>query len=216
MNQFDDLVDEIAKRVMSSLKEKNVNDSNTLKQTNTIQLKSYAMIGENTIVEEYYKKQNFKSTNEYSDALVDVLVISEVNLYSIPRLANLLSVTKEEEAILNHILNNKKVILLAEAVQGIEKTENKPFKTLFQKHLNEVSKMGIEIVHLSHFNEEPKKADVQSQKSIKKKLITLKSVQELELDRGEVFVIEPNAIITALAKDYLNDLSIVVERRGML
>lgn len=75
--------------------------------------------------------------------------------------------------------------------------------------------MGIEIVHLSHFNEEPKKADVQSQKSIKKKLITLKSVQELELDRGEVFVIEPNAIITALAKDYLNDLSIVVERRGM-
>ncbi|UUX33334.1 hypothetical protein [Fundicoccus culcitae] len=211
MNHLEDLVDEVTKRVMVAI-QKYPNDIPKILEDEQSKL-SYATLGEDQpAINNYFCQLGYykKDVN-----VADVLVITQINPYSIPRLANVMPINKDEELILDYISNNKTVYLLSNIIQEFGNKASNYFKRRYTQHVNDLKSLGIQIVDDSFFSIGNTRQEQVSKTQKKKKLITLKDIQSMSLNRNEIFEIDKGVIITDLAKDYLNDLNIQVKKRGI-
>lgn len=214
MNHLEDLVDEITRRVILAIQE----NSETTSSSNESESPkyTYSFIGkERKNIESYFKHHGY-GNNSKKDKQSDVLVITEINTYSIPRIANIIPVNEEEELILDYVLNNKTVYLLLDAIQEFSNKAGDQLKKRYNQHLNELKKVGVQIVDDSFFSIESRANSRMGEHSTKKKLITLDYIQSFSLNRNDTFELDKNVIITPLAMDYLKDLNIQVKRRGII
>lgn len=213
MNHLEDLVNEVTKRVMLAIKENSVTIASSVEKP--APKYTYSLIGkERKNVESYFNHHEYgRSPN--NDKQSDVLVISEINKYSIPRIANIIPINAEEELVLDYVQDGKTVYLLSDSIQGMNNTAGDQFNKKYNQHVNELKKMGIQIVNESFFSIEKKGNARSGEHGTKKKLITLDYIQSFSLNRNDTFEIDKNVIITPLAVDYLKDLNIQIKRRGI-
>ncbi|XJS10943.1 hypothetical protein ACF3NG_01380 [Aerococcaceae bacterium WGS1372] len=213
MNHLEDLVDEVTKRVMLAIKENSVTALSSVEKPTPKY--TYSLIGkERSKVESYFKHHDYgRSTN--NDKQSDVLVISEINMYSIPRIANIIPINAQEELILDYVQQGKTVYLLSDSIQGMNNNTGDQFNKKYNQHVNDLKKMGIRVVNESFFSIENELNSRTGEHGTKKKLITLDYIQSFSLNRNDTFELDKNVIITPLAMDYLKDLNIQVKRRGI-
>lgn len=213
MDHFEQLVDEVVKRVMDAIPQQKDGLPNQVETQSP--KKTYILIGKEYQAIETYLNHYQYSKNNSADKISDLLVITEINPYSIPRMANIMPMTEEEELILNHVLNNKTVYLLSEAIQEFNNKAEGQFKRRFSQHINELKKLGVQFVSASYFSIDNQEVKPLGAHGTKKKLITLAYIQSFSLNHNDIFEIDKNVIVTPLAMDYLKDLNINIKRRGI-
>lgn len=213
MDHFEQLVDEVVERVMDAIQQQKDSLPNPVETESP--KKTYTLIGkEYQTIETYFNHHQY-SKNNSQDETSDVLVITEINPYSIPRMANIMPMTEQEEVVLNYVLNNKTVYLLSEAIQGVTTKVEGQFKRRYSQHVNELKKLGVQFVNTSYFSSDNHEVKSLGAHGTKKKLITLDYLQSFSLNNYDTFEIEKNVIVTPLAMDYLKDLNIIIKRRGI-
>ena len=99
-------------------------------------------------------------------------------------------------------------------LQGIKHVTSRTLLQVLDNYKNQLVKYGASILALKRFekinetiNKEVK--DVVN-KVDKKELLTLEKVRKLDLQAGDVYEVNKNIIVTALARDYMRDLGVQI------
>lgn len=176
-----------------------------------------AVIGEqHPTISAYYKEKGYQNITGHFFLTADVLLVTELSLFSLTRLAQLLPQGKDEQAILQQLLQNKNLYVLEDGLELSKKRSvmNQRMLTEFDKAKLTLQKWGATFVSKDYFEDKPTgRQPVSSVSPVKKELITVAKVQALSLSKEDVFYVTPNMIVTALAKDYLKDKEIHIEKR---
>lgn len=177
-----------------------------------------AFIGEPTEeMGRYFQEKGYSDITNREIISPDLLVVTKLPLYSLTRLAQLVPQNDSEEKILNRLLNKQALWILEEGMGFTQKRQNMPSQMVpvFDKAKLELQKWGAKYVTQATFQKGTPVAAAPTKKvSTKKELITIAKVQQLKLGAGAVFQVQPNMIVTALAKDYLRDHDILIEKRN--
>lgn len=175
-----------------------------------------AVIGEkNPIIDSYYKEKGYQNVSDHPFLAADVLLVTELSLFSLTRLAQLLPQGNDEEAILKQLLQKQTLYIVEEGLELSKKRPvlNRQMAAEFDKAKVTLQKWGANFVSIDFFKGGSTVAQPSTPaRPTKRELITVAKVQALSLSKGDVFSVTPNMIVTALAKDYLKDKEISIEK----
>lgn len=204
MDQMEKIVQLVTDRLLSQLEQKT-------------EQPTIAFYGpKNSKVLHFYEQKGYRE----ADTLVsvpEVVVVTEMPLFTLTRLANLAPQGKDEEKLLKRLFKQQTTFIVEEGLeyQNPEANVPKMMKPVFDRARIDLQKWGASFVNLTYFDGEKTAGSLtqKSSASAKKELITATKIQNLKLRSGDHFVVTPNMIITALAKDYLRDQGISIEMR---
>lgn len=161
-------------------------------------------------ISRYYEERGFQQVAPMELSTPEVVIVTELELYQMTRLAGLMPINETEEALLNRLMQQKTVVVLEE---GIEKAfMPKSMQAPFEKAKVELRKWGVQFKQESAFHH-PAVTQTAPTTQKKKELITAAKIQNKKLSAGDTFYATPDMIITALAKDYLREQNIQLEVR---
>ncbi|MGY4105492.1 hypothetical protein ACWOA0_07680 [Ignavigranum ruoffiae] len=140
------------------------------------------------------------------------IIVKGLGWESLFRLKNLVSITQNEEVIIKGLLEDKLIIL----IRPTNWPKNKLMISKAEETLRDLKRMGLVFLHEEELNNYINSQGVKEQQSFigqpmktKKKLVTVDILrEEYDLKQLTEFKKEPNMIITALAKDYLQENNI--------
>ena len=179
--------------------------------------KTVVFIGkEYSSIRTYYEKRNYKIASLKDKSDTDIIIVTELTILNMNRIALGLPQTEDEVMIFQHFLNGKKVFFLEEGMElhASQHVAPRALLQVLENYKNQLVRYGASILPLKHFekingaiNQEVNdKAD----KSDRKELITVAKVRKLNLHAGDIFETDKNVIVTALARDYLRDLGVEI------
>lgn len=167
----------------------------------------------------------------------DMILVTTMSPTMLANLANGMAKTREEEIILDRLLNGKKVFILEDAYeyQRYRRVAYKALFHLYQDYEMKLRNFGIQVIHnpveiykenvyyskrqyqqfadqtYKNGNDEPNtiigKVDWR-----KKHLLLEKDFMNSRLDRNRVVLITEDCIITPMARDYIREHQIHIER----
>ncbi len=164
----------------------------------------------------YYEKRGYEIVSVKGKFDVDVVIVTELSVLNMNRIALGLPQTEYEVIIFQRLFDKRDVIFLEEGMelQVSKYVASRALLQFLENQKNQLVKYGASILPLKNFeninetiNKEVK--DV-VHKIDKKELITIKKVQKLNLQAGDIFETDKNFIITALARDYMRDLGVKI------
>lgn len=164
----------------------------------------------------YYEKKGYEIVSVKDKYDTDIVIVTELSILNMNRIALGLPQTEDEVIIFERLLNNKDVIFLEEGMelQEIKHVTSRTLLQVLDNYKNQLVKYGASILALKRFekinetiNKEVK--DVVN-KVDKKELLTLEKVRKLDLQAGDVYEVNKNIIVTALARDYMRDLGVQI------
>lgn len=179
--------------------------------------RTVAFLGkEYSSIRTYYEKRGYEiaSVKDKSDA--DIVIVTELPILNMNRIALGLPQTEDEVIIFQRLLNKKDAIFLEEGMelQASQHVASRALLQFLENQKNQLVRYGASILPLKNFekinetiNKEVK--DVIN-KSDRKELLTIKKVQKLNLQAGDIFETDKNFIVTALARDYMRDLGVQI------
>ena len=174
-----------------------------------------AFVGEPTEdISRYFQEKGYNDITDYEVISPDLLVVVNLPLYSLTRLAQLIPQNETEEKILNRLINKQALWIVEEGMSFTRKRAHLPNQMVqvFDKAKQDLQKWGVKYVNQTLFRKGTSMEPTEKKKkSTKKELITVTKAQRLQLSAGDTFYVQPNMILTALAKDYLRDRDIVIE-----
>lgn len=178
----------------------------------------FAFMGEpKEFIVRYFQSQGYEQGNLRMSGSVEVLVITEMTLYMLTRLAQLAPNNSNEEAILDRLMKQESILVLEEGMDyNIKKVQiPKIMQSPFEKAKVELKKWGMKFVNQEYFQESERNLAQPLSVSFprRKELITATKIQNMHLQAGDIFEVTSNMIVTALAKDYLHDQNIIMEVR---
>ncbi|CRH23135.1 hypothetical protein ACN6J9_10815 [Carnobacterium maltaromaticum] len=142
----------------------------------------------------------------------DILFISQLSVDQMGRIANACPQTLEESSILKHFLKGKKVLLLQEGIEfyAYRQSASYGLRQKLEEFELQWRRYGAEIVSEEEKTWQlPRSQNEQlDQGMVTKKVWTEAKIKELNLVSGTNFKLENNALLTALAKDYLREKNI--------
>lgn len=154
---------------------------------------------------------NSVSTNDYNiisfeeAAGAEKIFITELSLKLLSSLANLTYTSKEEEFILNSILKGKEIYIFQNNIEYKKYIDTLP-KEIYKKYVSyENTLKSYNVKFIKNINE------LQKNNSKKEKLISLDNINKY-ISNGKV-VLNNDMIITPLAKDYIAENKLILERR---
>ena len=164
----------------------------------------------------YYEKRNYKIASVKDKSDTDIIIVTELTILNMNRIAQGLPQTEDEVIIFQHLLNGKKVFFLEEGMElhASQHAAPRALLQVLENYKNQLVKYGASILPLKHFEkingavnqEVNEKAD----KNDRKELLTIAKVRKLNLHAGDIFETDKNVIVTALARDYLRDLGVEI------
>lgn len=164
----------------------------------------------------YYEEKGYEIVSVKDKYDTDIVIVTELSILNMNRIALGLPQTEDEVIIFERLLNNKDVVLLEEGMelQGIKHVTSRTLLQVLENYKNQLVKYGASILALKNFekinetiNKEVK--DVVN-KVDKKELLTLAKVRKLDLQAGDIYEVNKNIIVTALARDYMRDLGVQI------
>lgn len=164
----------------------------------------------------YYEKKGYEIVSVKDKYDTDIVIVTELSILNMNRIALGLPQTEDEVIIFERLLNNKDVVFLEEGIelQGIKHVTSRALLQVLENYKNQLVKYGASILALKKFekinetiNKEVK--DVVN-KVDKKELLTLAKVRKLDLQAGDIYEVNKNIIVTALARDYMRDLGVQI------
>ena len=201
MDELDKVVRLVTDRLIEKLQE---TDQSTV-----------AFVGEPTAeMMRYFNEKGYSDITNREIMSPDLLVVVKLPVYTLTRLAQLAPQSDTEEKILNRLLNKQALWIIEEGLAITQKRQNIPSQMgqVFDKAKQELQRWGAKYVNQAFFEKGAAVVTTDKSKvSTKKELMTVTKAQQLNLSAGEVFYVQPNMILTALAKDYLRDRDIVIE-----
>ena len=154
---------------------------------------------------------NSVSTNDYNiisfeeASGAEKIFITELSLKLLSSLANLTYTSKEEEFILNSILKGKEIYIFQNNIEYKKYIDTLP-KEIYKKYVSyENTLKSYNVKFIKNINE------LQKNNSKKEKLISLDNINKY-ISNGKV-VLNNDMIITPLAKDYIAENKLILERR---
>lgn len=166
----------------------------------------------------------------------DMILVSTISPIMLANLANGMANTREEEIILDRLLNGKKVYILEEAFeyQRYRRIAYKALFHLYQDYEMKLRNYGIQVIQnpVDMFKENNYYSKRQYQQFTdqnyngndvpntiigkvdwrKKHLLLEKDFMNSRLDRNRVVLITEDCIITPMARDYIREHQIHIER----
>lgn len=154
---------------------------------------------------------NSVSTNDYNiisfqeASGAEKIFITELSLKLLSSLANLTYTSKEEEFILNSLLKGKEIYIFQNNIEYKKYIDTLP-KEIYKKYVSyENTLKSYNVKFIKSINE------LQKNNSKKEKLISLDNINKY-ISNGKV-VLNNDMIITPLAKDYIAENKLILERR---
>lgn len=167
----------------------------------------------------------------------DVLLITTMSPTMLANLANGMAKTKEEEIVLDSLLNGKKVYILNDAYE-YQRYRNVAYKALYhlyQDYEMKLSNYGIQVIQnpleiigekANYNNKQYRQFVDQSYKSgcdvsnitigkvdwRKKHLLLEKDFMNSRMESNRIVLITKDCIITPMARDYIREHQIQIER----
>lgn len=203
MENIDQLVQFITDRLLVNLEE--------AKQGSTLYLIGDEELRQSLLVQGYQLQTD--------GAVADELVIDQLGLDALLRIASLSPIEDIERLVLNRLLNGQRV-LISEKIINRDHYQQTARPSLYRELMRQKEKLasyGVvfyqpdQLPHL--LSDEVKKSQVRSTDVAAKRpsssslgqnrLITEAKLKAMALAEGDVFQLEKGMIITALAKDYL-------------
>jgi len=179
--------------------------------------KTVVLLGrEYSSIRTYYEKRNYKIASVKDKSDTDIIIVTELTILNMNRIALGLPQTEDEVMIFQHFLNGKKVFFLEEGMElhASQHVASRALLQVLENYKNQLVRYGASILPLKHFekinetiNQEVK--DI-THKSDRKELLTVAKVRKLNLHAGDIFETDRNIIVTALARDYLRDLGVEI------
>ena len=164
----------------------------------------------------YYENRGYEIAPEKDKFNADIVIVTELSILNMNRIALGLPQTEDEVIIFEHLLNGKKVLILEEGMElhASQHIAPRALLQVLENYKNQLVRYGASILPLKHFEkingavnqEVNEKAD----KSDRKELLTIAKVRKLNLHAGDIFETDKNVIVTALARDYLRDLGVEI------
>jgi len=179
---------------------------------------SFSFLGEpKEYIIRYYQEKGFQYVASCGIESPQILIVTELPLYRMTRLAHFTPLDDSEKGLLNRLMDQKSLVVLEDGIEYTQKKKDIPEKirTPFEKARLELKKLGVQFMDQTEFH----KTGVQqntptvSAGAKKKELVTMQKLQKSGLSDGDTFIVTPNMIITALAKDYIHDRHIQVDER---
>ena len=177
--------------------------------------KTVVFIGkEYSSIRTYYEKRNYKIASVKDKSDTDIIIVTELTILNMNRIALGLPQTEDEVMIFQHFLNGKKVFFLEEGMElhASQHVAPRALLQVLENYKNQLVRYGASILPLKHFekingaiNQE---VNDKANKSDRKELLTVAKVRKLNLHAGDIFETDKNIIVTALARDYLRDLGV--------
>jgi ethanolamine utilization protein len=165
----------------------------------------------------YYEQQGMYYSSDCDILNHHIIILTETPFFLMKRIHNMSPMNKNEIDLMNRLLSQKKVVIFKEGIEFTNNKEELPngIKKMMSKTISDLQDYGVEVKSSNDFKYQ--RSDDRNSKSLemkqKKELVTIKKIQALGLNKGDLFTITPNMIVTALAKDYLRDYHIQVEER---
>lgn len=179
--------------------------------------RAVAFLGkEYSSIRTYYEKRGYEIASVKDKFDVDIVIVTELSIFNMNRIALGLPQTEDEVIIFQRLFDKKDVIFLEEGMefQVSKYVASRALLQFLENQKNQLVKYGASILPLKNFekiNETiNKEAKDVIHKSDKKELITIKKVQKLNLQAGDIFETDKNFIVTALARDYMRDLGVKI------
>ncbi|PJJ28798.1 hypothetical protein [Lacrimispora celerecrescens] len=179
--------------------------------------KTVVFIGkEYSSIRTYYEKRNYKIASLKDKSDTDIIIVTELTILNMNRIALGLPQTEDEVMIFQHFLNGKKVFFLEEGMElhASQHVAPRALLQVLENYKNQLVRYGASILPLKHFekingaiNQE---VNDKANKSDRKELLTVAKVRKLNLHAGDIFETDKNIIVTALARDYLRDLGVEI------
>ena len=164
----------------------------------------------------YYENRGYEIAPEKDKFNTDIIIVTELTILNMNRIAQGLPQTEDEVIIFEHLLNGKKVLILEEGMElhASQHIAPRALLQVLENYKKQLVRYGAFILPLKHFEkingavnqEVNEKAD----KSDRKELLTIAKVRKLNLHAGDIFETDKNVIVTALARDYLRDLGVEI------
>lgn len=188
--------------------------------------------------EENYRSQGieFVTSASYSSD-DDMILVTTMSPTMLANLANGMAKTREEEIILDRLLNGKKVFILEDAYeyQRYRRVAYKALFHLYQDYEMKLRNFGIQVIQnpveiykekvyyskrqYQQFTDQTYKNGNDEPNTIigkvdwrKKHLLLEKDFMNSRLDRNRVVLITEDCIITPMARDYIREHQIHIER----
>lgn len=165
----------------------------------------------------YYQQQGFRQAAFRDIHSPQILILSELPLYRLTRMAHLAPIDEMEEKLLERILNKQTLVILEEGMEYTQRKSEIPkaMQAVFEKAKLELRKWGVQYLNKndlvrSSTSTGPAFVPASPQK---KELFTVAKIRNMNLTSHDVFYITPNMIVTSLAKDYLREQRIQIEER---
>lgn len=179
--------------------------------------KTVVFIGkEYSSIRTYYEKRNYKIASLKDKSDTDIIIVTELTILNMNRIALGLPQTEDEVMIFQHFLNGKKVFFLEEGMElhASQHVAPRALLQVLENYKNQLVRYGASILPLKHFekingaiNQE---VNDKANKSDRKELLTVAKVRKLNLHAGDIFETDKNIIVTAMARDYLRDLGVEI------
>lgn len=202
-----------------------------------LQMESYRVYVIGDIPDAKYNNQGieFLSCSSYNTD-DDIVLITAMSPIMLANLANGLAKTREEDIILNRLLNGKKVFVLEDAFeyQRYRRTAYKALFHLYQDYEMKLRNYGILVIQTPieifkesiyynkrqyqqitdlNYNGNDVSNDIIGKVDWRKKHLLLeKDFKNSRLNRNRVVLITKDCIITPMARDYIREHQIHIER----
>ena len=202
-----------------------------------LQMESYRVYVIGDIPDTKYNNQGieFLSCSSYNTD-DDIVLITAMSPIMLANLANGLAKTREEDIILNRLLNGKKVFILEDAFeyQRYRRTAYKALFHLYQDYEMKLRNYGILVIQTpieifkesiyynkrqyqqitdQNYNGNDVSNDIIGKVDWRKKHLLLeKDFKDSRLNRNRVVLITKDCIITPMARDYIREHQIHIER----
>ena len=203
---------------------------------NRLQKENYKVCVIGKIPDEDYNSHGIEFLSSSSYNTDDIVLITTISPIMLANLANGLAKTREDEIILDRLLSGKKVFILEDAFeyQRYRKTAYKALFHLYQDYEMKLRNYGILVIQTpieifkesiyynkrqyqqitdQNYNGNDVSNDIIGKVDWRKKHLLLeKDFKDSRLNRNRVVLITKDCIITPMARDYIREHQIHIER----
>lgn len=169
-------------------------------------------------IRNYYEKRDYKvkviSVKDKFD--VDILIVTELSILNMNRIALGIPQTEYETSIFQCLLKRQDVVFLEEGMEFHTNQHILPRALLkvLENYKKQLVSYGVSILPLKNFEKSNETINNgikdKSYKGHKKELLTMEKIQKMNFQAGDIFETNNNIIVTALARDYMRDLGVQI------
>lgn len=169
-------------------------------------------------IRNYYEKRDYKvkiiSVKDKFD--VDILIVTELSILNMNRIALGIPQTEYETIIFECLLKKQDVVFLQEGMEFEINQHILPRALLkvLENYKKQLVSYGVSIHPLKNFEKLNETINNgvkdKSYKGHKKELFTMEKIQKMNFQAGDIFETNNNIIVTSLARDYMRDLGVQI------